>query len=177
MLSPAQDDDTVLIQQIQDGGRVAFATLVTRHHQRFYRLAYRQVLDQHEAEDIVQDCFIKFWQKPESFDPSRGVAFTSWFTRVIINRARDHWRRRQHDALDPDMPVETDLDDQDTKASVRQALLGLPDRQREAVNLCFYEGYSNREAAEMLGIKIKALESLLMRAKKNLQQTLQVEYS
>ena len=55
MLSSGQDDDTVLVQRIQDGERVAFAALVTRHHQRFYRLAYRQVLDQDEAEDIVQD--------------------------------------------------------------------------------------------------------------------------
>ena len=175
MLSTAQDDDSVLIQRIQDGARVAFAALVTRHHQGFYRLAYRQVLDQDEAEDIVQDCFIKLWQKPEHFDPTRGVAFTTWFTKVVINRARDHQRRRVHVALDPEMPIEVDHDHQANKAAVRQALLDLPERQRAAVNLCFYEGYSNIEAAETLGIKVKALESLLMRAKTKLKQTLQAD--
>ncbi len=177
MLLTAQDDDSVLIQRIQDGERVAFAALVTRHHQRFYRLAYRQVLDQYAAEDIVQDCFIKFWQKPENFDTTRGAAFTAWFSRVVINRARDYGRRRQHVALDPELPIDTDHDHQDNKAAVRQALLDLPERQREAVNLCFYEGYSNIEAADMLGIKRKALESLLMRAKTKLQQILQADYA
>lgn len=174
MLSITQDDDTVLIQQIQDGVRVAFATLVTRHHQRFYRLAYRQVLDQHTAEDIVQDCFLKLWQKPEQFDAKRSTAFTAWFTRVVINRARDYQRHKTHIALDPEIPASTD-DHDDNKMVVRQALLQLPDRQREAVNLCYYEGYSNQEAADMIGVKTKALESLLMRAKAKLKHIVQAE--
>ena len=169
------DDDTVLVQRIQDGERVAFATLVTRHHQRFYRLAYRQVFDQAEAEDIVQDCFIKFWQNPNKFDLTKGTAFTSWFSRVVINRSRDSQRRRTHLELDAEMPAESDDDHEDTKAAVRQALRDLPERQRSAVNLCFYEGHTNRDAANILGIKVKALESLLMRAKTKLQQILQVD--
>lgn len=102
--------------------------------------------------------------------------FSTWFYRVIINLCLDFKKKRSAQPITEGMefPAEPiDLDqimDQQVKAKQLEALIqALPKRQQITLNLSFYEGLSNKESAEIMEINIKALESLLMRAKTKLK--------
>jgi RNA polymerase sigma-70 factor (ECF subfamily) len=174
-----EDDDESLMARIISGDHRAFTMLVRRHSSRFYAHAWRMTGNRAEAEDSVQDAFLKLWRSPDSFDAERGVKFTTWFYRVVTNATIDRQRRKREtpgsDMLDlmPSGAPRQDkvLQDQDRDTALETAIQALPERQRAALNLCFYEGVSNAEAADILGVKVKALESLLMRAKKTLKET------
>lgn len=180
MAEKDQDDDEGLMARVCRGDHPAFAVLVQRHSARFYHVAYRMCGQQDEAEDIVQEAFLKLWQKPESWNADRGAKFTTWFYRVVTNQALDYTRKKRPMASGDAMERFVDeTQNQVKKMQVQQeqeilehAIQSLPERQKTALNLCFYEELSNKEAADIMGIGIKALESLLMRAKAGLRDEL-----
>jgi len=164
-------DDQELLALIQDGSHQAFAELVQRHTERFYRLAYRYAQNRETAEDLVQDAFVRLWENPASWRPDRNSKFTTWFYRIVVNLCLD-WQKKKRP-----MPLADERESAD-EAMIRiqeQRLLekeiaALPERQRTALNLCFDEGLSNQEAAETMGVNLKALQSLIMRAKTTLRE-------
>ena len=169
-------DDESLIYQIQEGSHEAFATLVDRHSNRFYRMAYRLVSSKDDAEDIVQEAFLKLWDSPNLWNPGKGAKFTTWFYRVVINLCYDHRKKKKLINLPEDMEFLDEnpgpdvlYDVHQTQALLERFIHELPERQQLAVNLCFYEGLSNNEAAQIIGVKVKALQSLVMRAKTTLK--------
>jgi RNA polymerase sigma-70 factor (ECF subfamily) len=169
-------DDESLISQIQEGSHVAFATLVNRHSNRFYRIAYRLVSSKDDAEDIVQDAFLKLWNRPNLWDPSKGTKFTTWFYRVVINLCLDHRKKKKLVNLsegiefaDEKPGADVLLDVHQKQALLERLICELPERQQLAINLCFYEGLSNNDAAQIIGVRVKALQSLIMRAKTTLK--------
>jgi len=87
-------DDVSLICQIQNGSHEAFAALVCRHSNRFYRIAYRLVSNKDDAEDIVQEAFLKLWGRPKLWDPNKRAKFTTWFYKVIVNQCFDHNKKK-----------------------------------------------------------------------------------
>src|SRR5215470_6975047 len=169
-------DDHELLTLIQDGNQHAFAELVRRHTERFYRLAYRYVQGKETAEDIVQDAFLKLWENPGTWQPQRNNKFTTWFYRVVVNLCLDWQMKKRPMELFDEIPL-TDgqeaMDDAMIRAQEQRLLekeIGaLPERQRMALNLCFDEGLSNQEAAQIMGVNLKALQSLIMRAKTTLK--------
>ncbi len=172
-----EKDDHELLALIQDGNGQAFAMLVERHTERFYRLAYRYLQSKAAAEDVVQDAFLKLWENPAIWQPEHNSKFTTWFYRVVVNLCLDLRKRKGPVALDEEIqliddrePVdETMVKIQEQKALERE-IAALPERQRMALNLCFDEGLSNQEAAAVMGVKLKALQSLVMRAKTTLKE-------
>jgi RNA polymerase sigma-70 factor, ECF subfamily len=172
-----EKDDHELLALIQEGNHHAFAELVRRHTERFYRLAYRYVQNREMAEDIVQDAFLRLWENPANWQPARNSRFTTWFYRIVVNLCLDWQKKKRPVALDEAMPLADDRETAD-EAMIRiqeQELLekeitALPERQRTALNLCFDEGLSNQEAAEVMGVNLKALQSLIMRAKITLKE-------
>lgn len=172
--------DEGLVARVVGGDHQAFAILVERHSSRFFAAAYRVCSDPIAAEDIVQDAFLKLWQKPAAFKPDKGAKFTTWFYRVVQNVAIDVMRKKKPQSSAEVIDFMADdgaaadevmvMDEQ--QAVLEDAIQALPERQKLALNYCFYEGLSNKEAAEILGVGVKALESLLMRAKKALKENL-----
>ncbi len=170
-------DDNELLALVKDGSHRAFGTLVERHIERFYRLAYRYLQDKATSEDIVQDAFLKLWEDPGLWQAEREAKFTTWFYRIVINLCLD-WRKKKRPLeLDPQMPLadETGTADEimirnEEEKMLEKEIASLPERQRTALNLCFGEGLSNQEAAVIMGIKLKALQSLVMRAKTTLRE-------
>ena len=172
-----EKDDQELLALVQQGSRPAFAELVRRHTERFYRLAYRYVRSRETAEDIVQDAFVKLWEDPGKWRPGRNTRFTTWFYRIVVNLCLDWQKKKRPLPLDDEMQL---IDERETatEAMIRiqqQKLLekeiaALPERQRTALNLCFDEGLSNQQAAEVMGMNLKALQSLIMRAKTTLRE-------
>jgi RNA polymerase sigma-70 factor, ECF subfamily len=180
MTALEQDSDESLMERIVGGDHQAFAFLVRRHTQKFYAAAYRICGESYEAEDIVQDAFLKLWNKPDVWDKTRGAKFTTWFYRVVMNLAIDRKRKRKPNAgpdvldmmADKSPRADEVMQTTQEQKQLERAIQTLPDRQKAALNLCFYEGLSNKEAAEVLGIGLKAVESLLMRAKAGLRDEL-----
>ena len=169
-------DDQSLICQIQEGSHEAFAALVDRHSNRFYNIAYRLVSSKDDAEDIVQEAFLKLWDRPHLWDPGKRAKFTTWFYRVVVNLCLDHRKKKKLIKLPEDIELADEHPGPDVlfgvhqkQAALERFIHELPERQQLAINLCFYEGLSNNEAAQIIGVKVKALQSLIMRAKTTLK--------
>ncbi len=165
--------DERLMACVQAGDHGAFSMLVQKHSNMFFAAAYRMCANADESEDIVQEAFLKLWRNPKGWDAAHGVKFTTWFYRVVTNQALDHMRKKKpqvsgdiiefmRDNRDSQQDVMEEREEQD---ALESAIQSLPERQKAALNLCYYEGLSNKEAADVLGVGVKALESLLMRAK------------
>lgn len=172
-------DDSALLIRIQNGDRMAFRILLQLHSSRFYRLAYSFVHNQTEAEDIVQDAFLKLWERPDSWNPEAGSAFTTWFYRLVVNLCLGNRKKKRPLQLPETMEIVDGRDSQEeilmqnqNEFLLEKQISVLPQRQQTALNLCFYEGLSNQEAARIMGVNIKALQSLLMRAKMTLKNKL-----
>ena len=175
----AVEDDARLLQCICEGQQAAFAVLVQRYAQRFYRVAYRFIGRRTDAEDIVQDAFVKLWERPQMWQAEKNVAFTTWFHRVVINRCLDYQKKKRPSLLIDDTWIQDERETQEEimmhnqqQRLVETQIAALPERQRIALNLCFYEELSNQEAAQVMGLHLKALQSLLMRAKMTLKENL-----
>jgi RNA polymerase sigma-70 factor (ECF subfamily) len=172
-----EKDDHELLALVQDGSHPAFAELVKRHTERFYRLAFRYLQNKEAAEDVVQDAFLKLWEDPGKWQADRNAKFTTWFYRVVVNLCLDWQKRKRPVELNEEMPLIDDREtaDQAMLRSEEQRVLekeiaALPERQRTALNLCFDEGLSNQDAADAMGVNLKALQSLIMRAKTTLKE-------
>ena len=176
-----EDSDESLMKSIQMGQHQAFAILVRRHTDRFFKTAYRLCGDIVEAEDMVQDAFLKVWKNPNLWQDGKGAKFTTWFYRILVNQNIDRLRQTKtkdmgegflENVTDQKQSIEHDMMVNEEQSMIEAALSSLPVRQKMAITMCFYEGLSNAEAAQVLGVKIKALESLLMRAKAGLKDVL-----
>jgi len=171
-------DDATLVAAAGAGSMAAFAVLVARHRPALYRQALRLLGDPHEAEDVVQDAFARLWQHASHWQPS-GAGLVGWLHRVTTNLCFD--RKRKFRAITtPDLPEMIDLAPladcviaaEQAAAQIAAALRALPDRHRAALTLCYFDGLSNAAAADALNLHIKAMESLLFRARCQLRDIL-----
>lgn len=173
-----QDHDTALMAHVAHGSVEAFGILVDRHTAALYRVAARMLGDGHEAEDVVQDCFARLWQNAPRWQPT-GAGLVGWLHRVAMNLCFDR-KRRFRVVTTPDLPDMADeapladalIESHQAHHAVAAALDDLPERYRAALVLCYYEGFTNTLAAEVLGLNIKAMESLLFRARRQMRDLL-----
>ncbi len=178
------ESDESLLTLLASGSHAAFATLVNRHAPRFYATAYHLVHSREDAEDVVQDAFLKLWRQPGIWDPSKGAKFTTWFHRIVVNAALD-FRRKRRARLEPleaafavsDVSEHPDdaLENAARQNLINEAVKRLPEQQQLALTLCFYQELSNDEAAKIMGLHVKALQSLIMRAKSGIKIMLKIE--
>ncbi|MBW5290597.1 MAG: RNA polymerase sigma factor RpoE [Candidatus Ruthia sp. Asou_11_S2] len=173
----SKKNDECLMIMIQKHHHQAFDILVQRHHQRFYAISYRMLFNQNDTQDIVQEAFLKLWNNPNSYQSEKSL-FTTWFYRVIANLCLDYKKKIKTQLIehidhvaDPS-DLEENLEQEQAQFNLKQAIISLPKRQRLAIVLCFYENMSNKQAAQIMNIRLKALQSLLMRGKAQLKQKL-----
>jgi RNA polymerase sigma-70 factor (ECF subfamily) len=171
--------DTVLMARVGEGDVAAFTALVERYSPRLYRVAYRMLAQAAEAEDIVQDSFTKLWQNAQRWS-ARDGGLPAWLHRVVVNRCLDRLRRFRPVGADELPEVADEAPDperalaiQHLALAVEDALRSLPGRHRAAIVLCYFEGLSNIMAAQVLGLNLKAMESLLFRARRSLRELLE----
>lgn len=170
--------DTALMARVAVGDGEAFAILVERHSPALYRVGCRMLNDQHEAEDIVQECFARLWQKAPVWQPS-GSGLVGWLYRIAVNLCFERHRRLRLVGVDEDREYVDDaplpdamLETTQTRDALAAALAELPERHRAALVLCYTEGLTNALAAEVMELKLKAMESLLVRARRQLRERL-----
>ena len=168
----AAADDARLMASVQRGDHGAFAALVHRHHGRCFALAWRIMHDRGEAEDAVQEAFLKIWKGAERFDSDRGV-FSGWLARIVTNCALDRRRMVKNVA---DLEDAAMIEDTQPRADrlaeahdVRRLMGEMPARQRAALSLFYFEGYNMNEVAAAMDSNMKSVESLLSRGRQALR--------
>ena len=173
-----EDPDAELVARVGRGDRQAAQLLIDRHLPKLMTLARRMLSDPVEAEDVVQESFLRLWKHAGAWRPGQAK-FETWLYRVTLNQCYDRLRRKPAASLDDAVHVtdpapdpEMSLGRRDVAGAISQAIEQLPHRQRAAIVLCHYQDCGNVEAAEILGISVEALESLLARGRRALREKL-----
>ena len=176
-----QMTDAGLLGAAAAGSHAAFAEIAGRHYQPVYRLVWRMTNGAADAEDIAQEAFVRLWKNPAQL--REGAALKGWLMWVAANAVIDRSRKLRSGALDdapevvdPQARPDAPLDRAQAARLVDARIAELPERQRLALSLVYFEGLTNIEAAAVLEVSVDALESLLARARRGLKDSLSAEW-
>jgi RNA polymerase sigma-70 factor (ECF subfamily) len=155
-------------------GEAAFLQLFDEHHAALFRFAYRLTGSVADAEDIVQECFLGLMRPTSSYDPGRAP-LRAYLFGVVRNQSLKRLRRT--DLPEEDGPAhhpspERELLRAELKDVVAQAIMQLPDTQREVLILAHYEQMPLAEIAQTMQLELGAVKSRLQRARASLKETL-----
>ena len=155
--------DAELVARAAAGDAACLGELFDRHAGRMKSLAIRIVRNPEEAEDVVQEVFIQAWQQAARFDAKRGNVL-AWLSIMTRSRSLDRWRRRSTrretavaDAHELEAPRSTD--DAPSAWAANSALAELPADQRVPLELAYWEGLSQSEIAERLGVPLGTIKT------------------
>jgi RNA polymerase sigma-70 factor (ECF subfamily) len=178
----AVDDDNLLVDAIANGDARALEVIYERYSRGVYSLALRLLLDSANAEDVVQETFLKLWRQPAAYQPERG-RLLPWLLGVAHHHAVDVLRRRQleqrHRVPAPPRPngdgladlveslglVSSEEDPQlsagavDQRTAVGRALGALPLEQRVPIELAYYRGMTQFEVSTLLGVPLGTIKT------------------
>jgi len=182
---PSRKLDRQLMRSFAAGDRAAGERLYARYASRIYGLGLVMLGNEAAAEDLVQDAFVKLMRSAERYDPTRG-SLDTWVLLVARSLALDALRRRVLDArmLEATRPLD-DLDDEpgpervaqtrDLVRRARDAMAGLSDGQRAALELAYFGGKTSAEVAELEGIPLGTAKTRIRSALLKLRQALEAE--
>ncbi len=162
-----EPSDVELVQRFRSGDPEAFETLVRRHQHRLYRLASVWLRDPRQAEDAVQEIFLRAWRGLAGFR-FRAAPFT-WLYRTARHVCGEYNRGRRAESLeaepaDPADGPERRADDDEAARRVRQLVAVLAPRQREVVMLRIFEELTVAETARAMGCRQGTVKALLHKA-------------
>jgi len=145
--------------------------IINRYEDKLFRTAIAVMGGKADAEDIVQDVFVKLFEKNPSFQSPEHEA--AWLIRVAVNlcksRLRSHWWKKTVPLLDT-YPAQTD-----EQQNIMQTVLALPSKYRTVIHLFYYEGYSTKEIADITTQNESAVRQQLTRARRMLKDFLEGE--
>ncbi len=180
----AEPSDEELVHRVEQGDEQAFARLLNRHLGAIHHYLYRLTGSRADSDDLAQETFLAVWRRSGTYRPGR-VKFTTWLHRIAHNHYVDHYRKGRRTASEVHNAIAETADsapgpqqsrsDEEDRRRLHQALARLPPNQRDAVLLCHQQGLSNRDAAVVLGVGVRALESLLARARRTLRKEFPLE--
>jgi RNA polymerase sigma-70 factor, ECF subfamily len=176
--------DEELVGRLAEKDERALERLYDRYGRATYSLVLKMLRDPARAEEVAQEVFLKLWRRPESYVPGRG-AFATWLLSVAHHRAVDELRARRHEVYSlgsDDSPPRELIDDgndladgawlREQRAAVRAALATLPATQRQAVELAYFAGLTQREIAERLGEPLGTVKTRIRLAMQKLRAIL-----
>lgn len=187
--TPVETSDAELVHRVSLGDTAALEALYNRYARVVYSFAIRIVSDPMLAEEVLQEVFVRTWRQADRFQRSRGN-FGSWLLSITHNLAIDEIRKRQRrpqksdsvdvsDALfglvDEAINVEEAAQAGALRVRVKTALLVLPDAQREAIELAFFSGMSQREISAHLDTPLGTIKTRMRLGLKKLRQELENE--
>ncbi len=173
------DYDTGLMERVNNDDNRAFEELFNRHYKRAVSIAFRFIGDIDSAEDIVMDSFAAVYKMRKTYKPT--AKFSTFLFRILANKCINYAKKRKPiltdktDALlnaNGNSNPEDEIQKSEIEKVVRKAINSLPHNQRLSLILVKYEGQSYASAAEILGVSVGAIESLLHRAKESLRKSL-----
>ena len=172
------EGDSVLVARTRRRDQDAFAQIYDRYSRLVYSIALRVTRNASAAEDVLHDVFLQLWQAPERFDAARGN-LPAWMAVIARNRAIDRLRQQKR-TVDPDETIlmsPTDMGSEvertSTLAKIRGLLQTMPEAQRRAMEMAFFDGKTHAEIAasmnEPLGTVKTRIRSALTAIRKALQ--------
>jgi RNA polymerase sigma-70 factor, ECF subfamily len=171
-----------LLARVAAGESQAFRGLVDRHLPTVLAIARRMLKDDAEAEDVAQETMLRLWRNAAGLELGPG-GVRPWLRRVASNLSIDRVRAGRSTSVVDEVPEQAEpagqvrhLSERELKGRVDLALKALPERQRLALTLFHYEGMSQIEVGQVLGISDEAVESLLARARRSLKVSLKDEW-
>ncbi len=182
-------DDVALAVQAKQGDKRAFTELVDRYARRVFRVARHITKNDEDAEDVLQDTFLKAYSRLNQFEGNSK--FYTWLVRIAVNEALMRMRRgknrvtvsldqelqTQDGSLKRDLPADTEdpeesLGRTELREGLTEAIDSLSETYRPVFVLRDVDGLSTEETAEMLDLSISAVKSRLLRARLQLRQKL-----
>lgn len=177
---PDTTTDKELLAAISTGDGEALRTFYGRHADRVYNLALTYGQNSTDAEEVTQDVFTKIWRSADKFKGQSQV--TTWLYRITVNTALTTLKKRQNRSVfgllaeAPDPPdfqhPSALMEDAEGNKELFAAIYRLPDRQKTAFLLSYVEELPRAQVAEVMNQSLKAVESLLIRAKRGLRNSL-----
>ena len=186
---PAQPDESVLVEQAKAGDQQAFSELVSRYQRKIYRLAKNITRNDEDAEDVLQEAFLKAYEHLDKFEGHSK--FYTWIVRIAVNEALMKLRKRRGDrevSLDEPLGLgeeevkreiavwednpEQRYSREEMQEILNEAVDGLKEDFRTVFVLRDIEELSTEETAEVLKISIPAVKSRLLRARLALREKL-----
>jgi RNA polymerase sigma-70 factor (ECF subfamily) len=183
------NDETRLVDAARGGDVGAFEQLVKRYDRNVFRIAQHITQNREDAEDVVQDAFLKAFQNLGQFQGQSK--FYTWLVRIAVNEALMRLRRRRPErmvSIDEDVKTEEDsipreiadwspnpeqlYNQGELKEILQKTIQGLPESFRTVFILRDVEGLSTEETADALGLSVPAVKSRLLRARLQLRERL-----
>ena len=176
------EGDAELVRRLHKRDPQALGELYDKYGRLAFSLIYRIVRDAGTAEDLVQETFLRVWNRSQGFDGDRG-ALGGWLLAVARNRAIDYLRSaggKMRNAVELDetehpslfLDLEKEVLNSDRARQLRQAMEKLNPNQRSAIELAYFEGLSQTEMAERLGQPLGTVKTWVRMALKNLREAL-----
>jgi RNA polymerase sigma-70 factor (ECF subfamily) len=183
----ASSDERALIRRLQRRDPQALAELYDRHGRAAYSLVLRVVRDKAIAEDLVQETFLRVWNRAHSVDPEKG-AIGPWLLAIARNRAIDYLRStagRERNAVELDetdhaslyREMEADILISDQARRVKAAMDKLAPNYREVMELAYFEGLSQSEMSVRMGQPLGTIKTWVRTALQSLRDELGVAVS
>lgn len=173
-------DETGLLSRVASGDQEALAQLYELHATKVYNMALRYLGDPEWARDLTQDVFLRVYEKSIDFRATSKVS--TWMYTITFNKCMDELKKEQKNSFSAyflEVAHDESRDHQDQSeerdfdiADVFDAIEQLNERQKHAFMLVYIDKIPQQEVADILGMKLKALESLVFRARKSLQKIL-----
>jgi len=181
--------DLAVVARVKAGDHDAFRHLVERHSRSVFRLAYRLTGHEQDAEDVVQEAFLRAFREIRRFEARSS--FATWLYRITVNCSHDLLRQRPRAGTrpsldDPDSMAAAELADSSAAADpmrelssrriderVRAAMAGLSGQERSAFVMRHYEGLSIEEIGGVLNLKASAAKHSIFRAVQKLRRSLE----
>jgi RNA polymerase sigma-70 factor (ECF subfamily) len=164
--------DQASLVRIAEGDGQALAELYDRHARLVFSLALRILQDRADAEDIVQDVFAQVWAQARRYDPARG-AVAAWMLTLARSRAIDRLRaRRARPETAAEASAAESMPSAEQVMRLQQALEELPEGQRVALELAYYEGLTHVEVAARLGEPLGTIKTRIRQAVIRLRESL-----
>ncbi|MDQ6636619.1 MAG: sigma-70 family RNA polymerase sigma factor [Candidatus Dormibacteraeota bacterium] len=180
----ADDSDGAIAEALQRGDVAGLERLYDRYGTLAYSVAMRVLGDHGRSEDVVQECFLKLWNSSSRFDINRG-SLRTWLITAVRNRSIDHLRgRAAHERQEREIPFDAEAAGEGSnpwrevvqgmeRELIQEALERLPQEQRQAVELAFYHGYTQKEIAESVNVPLSTIKGRMRLALEKLHSYLQ----
>lgn len=173
------DINAKLVERAKLGDQQAMYRLYKSHVQAMYNTSIRIVVNQFDAEDIIQESFLSAFKSLSSF--KGDSSFGSWVKRIVINKSLNALRQKKQIFSDLDnlYIANEESEDEDfpevTPEVIHEAIKLLPEKARVVLNLYLLEGYKHKEIAELLEISESTSKSQYQRARMLLQERIRIE--
>lgn len=186
-IAPSSDvSDEELLVHVKLGNKSAYNLIVERYLTKLWRLGMSVFHNESEAEDAVQDVFLSLWQNRDTLKSEQdgGAKFSTWIYRVMLNRCIDIKRKRKPQTGtevleqvtdDGNQSAESVMVETESNGHLLAHLMGIPEKQRLAILLFYYDELSIKEISDKLSMNEPAVRSLLKRGRRTLKERFENE--